>query len=116
MSKSVKELLDDTIGKRGVTHGDYTKHAKCLEDMIEICRNQPNWKTLCPEYKEGIYMIVFKLARILVGQMYHKDHVFDIIGYATLMQVFADNEELKLIHINRPQQFAIHNPLDNSDL
>ena len=85
MSQSIAEVL----ANRKSTHGAYKDHAACTQAIMQVCMSQPNWRILCPEYKEGIHMIAHKLGRILTGTPYHEDHVVDIIGYTTLMQNYA---------------------------
>jgi penicillin V acylase-like amidase (Ntn superfamily) len=71
---------------------------------------QPNWRVLCPEYKEGIHMIAHKLGRILTGTPYYEDHVVDIIGYTTLMRLFAEQHNMALSQMGVTTSDPINGP------
>ena len=90
--EDIKTVLDD----RKKTHGDFKDHAKSTQYLMAVLMHGKNWHTLTPEYQEALHMICHKMARITTGNPYHRDHVTDIIGYATLMDRFLDSLVAKL--------------------
>lgn len=81
----------DLLHERGKTHGDYSDHATCTQDLKRCLsfwlnkraeRGQPD---LSDEAKESLDMILHKIGRIVAGQWDHPDHWDDIAGYAKLV-------------------------------
>ncbi|HUD11472.1 MAG TPA: hypothetical protein VMS08_03605 [Candidatus Saccharimonadia bacterium] len=81
MSQPINELL----AERRSTHGDFTHHAQCTQDMMDLFARQSNWSSLTAVQKEFLHMNAHKCARILTGDPNHADHYDDIAGYAKLV-------------------------------
>lgn len=77
--------VDQILQERSKTHGEYAQHAKMAQAMKDVVRNSPNSNKLTDSQKEGLDMILHKVARVLNGDPNHKDHWDDIAGYATLV-------------------------------
>lgn len=73
--------------ERGKVHGDFTDVAMCARSFKSIAQISKNWPTLTATQKEGVDMILHKLARILSGDPNHHDHWDDIAGYAHITSV-----------------------------
>lgn len=71
------------VTERGKTHGDWTKQARCAQDIKKIIRDHfhvdMNYNQL-----EALEMIAVKMSRILCGNAFEPDHWDDISGYAVL--------------------------------
>lgn len=77
--------IEDILTERSKTHGEYATHCKMAQDMKVVVRNSPNSAKLTPAMMDGLDMIIHKVARVLNGNPFHKDHWDDIAGYATLV-------------------------------
>ena len=82
--------IDETLSERQKTHGDFENHAEISTALKSICHTSRNWNDLPPVYKEGLDMIMHKVARIVSGNPLHRDHVIDIQGYAKLMEKYCE--------------------------
>lgn len=83
--------VDETLAQRQSTHGDYSTTAMISQLLSSYMRAAPNWDKLSFAQKEGLEMIQHKIARMLCGDHTFKDHIVDIIGYATLVEKSIDN-------------------------
>lgn len=72
------------IESREATHGSFHAKAGLIQGMKSYLRSMPNWKTLLPEQREALDMIVSKIGRIMTGNPDEPDHWNDIAGYAIL--------------------------------
>ena len=87
------EGVDATLAERGARYGDFTDHAKIADAMLAIAEgNSPvlkvatSWQRMKPFQREGIRMIIHKLARALNGDPDYADNFHDIQGYAKLVE------------------------------
>lgn len=81
-----KDRIDSLLEERGGTHGDYEHYSYAWMKMVNIIDEyKDNLTNAC---RSSLYMITSKIARILTGNPFHKDHWDDIQGYAKL----ADND------------------------
>ena len=76
--------IDNILAERAKTHGDYTEHAKCTQDIMLILMLHRNWTFLSPDQKETLHMIAHKMGRVVTGNPNVADHWDDIAGYAKL--------------------------------
>lgn len=82
--------MQDTLKKRGSTHGDFTDHARITQRLKKItdgehaAREQRGQFRLQHTMLEAIDMIVHKIGRILAGDPTEPDHWDDIAGYAKI--------------------------------
>lgn len=74
----------DILNERQTTHGDFTDHASCTQQLKTVLLNNLA-SELSPEQAEALDMIFHKIGRIASGNPNHKDHWDDIAGYATLV-------------------------------
>lgn len=73
--------VDQILAERQATHGDFAEHAELSQALKALIGD----KVMSDVQREGLEMILFKVARILNGTPDHKDHWDDIAGYATLV-------------------------------
>ncbi len=59
----------------------------------EILKTSPNYGSLPSTHKEGIEMILHKIARAICGDYNEEDHYRDIQGYAKLIEDTIINEK-----------------------
>ena len=81
MSKTTEELLVE----RGKTHGEYTDHARCTQNIMRAMQSEKNWDSLSDIQKESLHMFAHKMGRIATGNPDIHDHWDDIAGYAKLV-------------------------------
>lgn len=82
--------INKVLEERGKTHGDFTLQAECTQTLeatfMRYCAKSGKMPVALPDYvKEGVHMILHKLARAATGQLETKDHWDDIAGYAKLI-------------------------------
>lgn len=92
--------IEETLGERQKTHGEFSGHAKIVQGLKKEMKNAPSWYALSDAQKEALEMIQFKVARILNGNPDHKDHWDDIAGYAAL----ASRSAGKIVTTDAPGQ------------
>lgn len=77
--------VEEILAEREKVHGSFFSHAKMAQDLKFVLRTSHNGPKLSAVQREGLEMILHKVARILNGNPNHKDHWDDIAGYATLV-------------------------------
>lgn len=81
MTKTTEELL----AERAKTHGEYTDHARCTQNIMRAMQSEKNWNSLSDIQKESLHMFAHKMGRIATGNPDIHDHWDDIAGYAKLV-------------------------------
>jgi len=74
---------DPLLVEREKTHGRFTKNA-AISQAIKDSYRAAAYTCINVVHQEALDMIASKIARILTGSAYHKDHWLDIAGYAML--------------------------------
>ena len=85
MKKPTKNDVRGTLDERHVSHGEYTNDAGAAIAILDTF-DDFGAANLDPVKRHALYMIAFKIARIVSGNPDHKDHWHDIAGYATLAE------------------------------
>ena len=78
--------VEDTLVKRGHTHGDFSESAEYVQYVKDMMRQQLNWYEMPEHQREALDMIQHKIGRILHGDYMHQDNWHDIQGYAKLVE------------------------------
>ena len=73
------------LKEREQTHGDYAITAQTAQVLKQIIRNAPAYDDMNASMRESLDMIAVKLARILSGDPFERDHWLDLVGYSTLV-------------------------------
>lgn len=86
----VEGSIEALLAERGSTHGDFTNHAGCAQELKDtvhnwLARSGKSWHELPYEVRESLDMILHKIGRIVAGDTLHADHWDDIAGYAKLV-------------------------------
>lgn len=71
---------------RRKTHGNFRDVASVSQGLKEILKIGPSCAHLTDTEREGLEMILHKIARIVCGNPHFKDHWADIAGYATRVE------------------------------
>ena len=77
--------IENTLGARQHTHGDFVENAECAQHLKRACRSFCS-VTLTAVQAEALDNICQKIARIIIGNPNHADNWHDIAGYATLAE------------------------------
>lgn len=85
-----KGKVDGILDERQKTHGDFASHAVIAQELKS--QIDKSGQELSAVQREGLEMILHKVARILNGNADHKDHWDDIAGYATLVSRDLERE------------------------
>ena len=83
--------IQDTLNEREKTYGSYAENCELTQDVKDILRAHHGWKSMSPQAKQSVEMIVYKLARIITGDHGHKDSWHDIAGFAILITQDLNN-------------------------
>lgn len=75
--------LEEILPDRKKTHGPWSANANTSQHLKRVLLGGGNGIRLDPYQAEALEMICHKLARIVHGDPYFKDHWMDIAGYAT---------------------------------
>ena len=87
--KSTVEVLKE----RGDRYGTFQGNAAISTSMKGIARKSPSWEDMDDVQREGLDMILHKIARILNGDPGYADNWTDIAGYAQLVETHVESEE-----------------------
>lgn len=82
---SVTAVLD-TLTQRGTRYGDFTDNASISQEIKDIVEKSPGWRRATKVQREGLTMIIQKIARICNGDPAYADNWHDIQGYAKLVE------------------------------
>ena len=76
--------IDKILAERAKTHGDYTEHANCTQELMRVLQAHRNWNILSDDQKETLHMIAHKMGRVVTGNPDIADHWDDMAGYSKL--------------------------------
>lgn len=76
--------IDKILAERAKTHGDYTEHADCTQEIMAVLMKHRRWTDLTADQRETLHMIAHKMGRVVTGNPNVADHWDDIAGYAKL--------------------------------
>lgn len=81
MDQNIEAILQN----REQTHGLYSVQSATSQRLKSLIWTSPNYQTMPDHMREGLEMIQHKVARIVSGNAYERDHWVDIMGYAALV-------------------------------
>jgi len=76
--------ITEILAERAKTHGDYTEHAECTQEIMAVLMKHRRWDDLTPDQRETLHMIAHKMGRVVTGDPNIADHWDDIAGYSKL--------------------------------
>lgn len=77
--------IDTILSTREMTHGSYVEQSTASQTLKRLCEQARNWEQMPCYMRESIHMIQQKVARIICGDPFERDHWVDIMGYAALV-------------------------------
>lgn len=77
--------IQNILTERARTHGDFEHVAKMSQNLKHMMKSTRAFEDLDYYMAESLEAIAAKIARILSGNCFDKDHWQDISGYATLV-------------------------------
>jgi hypothetical protein len=77
--------IDTILSTRETTHGSYVEQSTASQTLKRLCEQARNWDQMPCYMRESIHMIQQKVARIICGDPFERDHWVDIMGYAALV-------------------------------
>lgn len=84
-SLSMDQNIDTILSTRETTHGSYVEQSTASQTLKRLCEQARNWDQMPCYMRESIHMIQQKVARIICGDPFERDHWVDIMGYAALV-------------------------------
>lgn len=87
-----KESVDATLTARGSLYGEFREQANIAQNLKAVMADSRNWPLLPDYMREGLEMIQHKISRALNGDPFYDDNWHDIIGYASLIQLRAQED------------------------
>lgn len=90
--------IDTTLAERGARYGSFEEHAQLAQELQDVMRGRPGWRSLAPDQKQALTVIADKIARMLNGDPDYRDNWHDIVGYAQLVdkRLARDEERAQL--------------------
>lgn len=82
---SMDQNIDTILSTRETTHGSYVEQSTASQTLKRLCEQARNWDQMPCYMRESIHMIQQKVARIICGDPFERDHWVDIMGYAALV-------------------------------
>lgn len=77
--------IDTILSTRETTHGSYVEQSTASQTLKRLCEQARNWDQMPCYMRESVHMIQHKIARIICGDPFERDHWVDIMGYAALV-------------------------------
>ena len=84
-SLSMDQNIDSILSTRETTHGSYVEQSTTSQTLKRLCEQARNWDQMPCYMRESIHLIQQKVARIICGDPFERDHWVDIMGYAALV-------------------------------
>jgi hypothetical protein len=77
--------IDSILSTREKSHGCYVEQSTASQTLKRLCEQARNWEQMPCYMRESIHLIQQKIARIVCGDPWERDHWVDIMGYAALV-------------------------------
>jgi len=84
-SSIMEQNIDNILSARETTHGCYVEQSTASQTLKRLCEQARNWDQMPCYMRESVHLIQQKVARIICGDPWEKDHWVDIMGYAALV-------------------------------
>ena len=84
-SSIMEQNIDNILSARETTHGSYVEQSTASQTLKRLCEQARNWDQMPCYMRESVHLIQQKVARIICGDPWEKDHWVDIMGYAALV-------------------------------
>ena len=84
-SLSMDQNIDTILSTRETTHGSYVEQSTASQTLKRLCEQARNWDQMPCYMRESVHLIQQKIARIVCGDPFERDHWVDIMGYAALV-------------------------------
>ena len=85
MQEIVVTKVDAILDERAQNYGKFIEGATIMQGFKQYMHMADNWRSLAPDQREALDMIMHKIGRILNGNPDYVDNWRDIAGYATLV-------------------------------
>lgn len=82
---SMDQNINAILSTRETTHGSYVEQSTASQTLKRLCEQARNWEQMPCYMRESIHLIQQKIARIVCGDPWERDHWVDIMGYAALV-------------------------------
>lgn len=87
LTRGAQSALSVTLSSRANKYGDFADVARISEKLLNAARSEPEfWAKLDDTKKEGVKLILHKIARAMSGDPEYTDNWHDIAGYAKLVE------------------------------
>ena len=87
--------IDMTLQERHINYGSFSTQALISQRLKIDVAKAPGWQRLVSDQREGIEMILHKIARIVNGNPDFADSWHDIAGYARLVEKRLNNRKVE---------------------
>jgi len=79
------DSVEQTLNKRQQQYGNFEDVAETTEDLFQVLKGGASFVNLSKSQRMALYMICSKMARLVNGDVNHKDSWHDISGYSQLI-------------------------------
>lgn len=83
--QEIVTTTDAILDERAQNYGKFIEGATIMQGFKQYMHMADNWRSLAPDQREALDMIMHKIGRILNGNPDIRDHWIDVSGYATLV-------------------------------
>ncbi len=87
--------IQTTLQTRAQSHGDFRYVSQMSQNIKRVLKSSASWNDLEPWQQEGLEAVAMKLARIMSGNSFDKDHWHDVAGYASLVVREIERREVE---------------------
>ena len=78
--------ISATLAERGNRYGEFHDHAALCQHFKDAVTASPGWLKMTPVERQGLEVILDKIARMCIGDPHYIDNWHDIQGYAKLVE------------------------------
>ena len=103
-SLSMDQNINAILSMRETTHGSYVEQSTASQTLKRLCEQARNWEQMPCYMRESIHLIQQKIARIVCGDPWERDHWVDIMGYAALVLRELDKDQTEGCSDDRASQ------------
>lgn len=79
--------ITETLSERGSRYGEFHNHAAICQHLKDTVTGTTGWQLMTPVERQGLEVILDKIARMCNGDPHYIDNWHDIQGYARLVEL-----------------------------
>ena len=89
-----KEKIISILKERQGSYGNFCKNAQISMELLDSLWQHEEWLKAPADFRASIIHIIFKSCRMMCKDVRHKDSIDDIQGYAELIRMRGESDQL----------------------